>query len=137
MNTDTLQTMTDNLVLNNTTQTSSINWWMIVSIVELFLIVLLLVHSKERKKDAKTEAKKKVLSEGNIDFGNTIMSTFHSKELYKQLIEMCHPDRFAPDAQKMKQANDISSRITENKNNFKQLVSLKEEAESCLGIKIK
>ena len=94
------------------------------------------VTSPSEKTDSKKiEIRKKVLNEGDIDFGNTIKSSFHAETLYKELMRKCHPDLFAPDEIKMRVANEITMRISKNKNDLKELEKIKEEAINKLNIK--
>ncbi len=111
--------------------------WMIIAIVELIIIVLLLFLRNKRKieYDAAQRLKSDIIKE-EIDFENTFMSAFHSKELYDKLKKRCHPDRFAPDEEKMKVADDIFQRIRKYETNYKKLVELQEEAKEKLGINI-
>lgn len=118
---------------------SLLNIWLIVAIVEFVIIVILLATHITRKSnddDKKNELKKKVLEEGNIDFGNIINSTFNAEALYKELIVICHPDRFTPDDEKVAMANELSMQITQNRHNYKRLVELRDEAKQKLNINI-
>lgn len=111
--------------------------WMIIAIVELIIIALLLFFRNKRniKYVAAQRLKSDIIKE-KIDFENTFMSAFHSKELYDKLKRRCHPDRFAPDEGKMKIADDIFQRIRKYETNYKKLVELQEEAKEKLGINI-
>lgn len=98
---------------------SSFNIWMIIAIIELIIIVLLLVLRK--KNNVRYEEMRKVKGEilkGEINFDNTFMSAFHSKELYNKLKVSCHPNRFAPDEEKMKIADDIFQRMRKYETNY-------------------
>lgn len=136
MNTDTLQSIADSVAVLSSAQSHSANWWMWAALIEALLIVVLLVARGRTKPDSKAEAKRKVMAEGDVDFKNVINSTFHAQELYKKLIVKCHPDRFEPDASLVAEASRISTLVTENKNNLKQLQILKAEAEEKLKINI-
>ena len=114
---------------------NSLNWWMMISIVEL-VIILVLLFSKGKADDKKRSIKKQVMEEGKIDYGNIIASSFGAETLYKELIKKCHPDRFAPDEERVAIANDISTRIGKNKHDLKKLNELKEEAVNKLNIKL-
>lgn len=111
--------------------------WMIIAIVELIIIVLLLFLRNKRKieYDAAQRLKSDIIKE-EIDFENTFMSAFHSKELYDKLKRRCHPDRFAPDEDKMKVADDIFQRIRKYETNYNKLIELQKEAKEKLGINI-
>ncbi len=113
----------------------SVNWWMIMSVVEMAVIVFLLLrhtaHDSERSR-----LKRKVMSEGDIDFGNRVNSSFNARNICKELIVKCHPDRFMPDEEKAAVANDLSARIGKCRNDIKQLEKLKQEAIEKLNIDI-
>lgn len=131
---DTIQIAADSL-MQTSRQGSSLNWWMIVAIVELVIIVVLL-FSKGKADDKKRSIKRQVREEGDINFGNIIASSFGAESLYKELIRKCHPDRFAPDEKKVAIANDISERLGKYKHDLKKLNELKEEAITKLNINI-
>lgn len=134
---DTIQQTTDAIANACATTGSQLNWWMIIAIAELVLIIALLIfRGKKKQVDKKSEIKRKVMNEGEIDFGNVINSAFASDELYKKLIRSCHPDRFPGDEDKIAIANDLSSRITKSQKDQKALKALKEEAEQKLNIHI-
>lgn len=114
---------------------SGINVWMIIALAEFAIIVALLIVRNSRD-DKKSELKRKVMAEGNVDFQNTVNSMFNAEPLYKELIVKCHPDRFAPDEAKMAIANELSMQITKNKQNIKCLEALRQEAINKLNINI-
>lgn len=134
MKQDTLQAIVDSLE-HSAQSTTSINVWMIVAIVELVIIVVLLTLRKP-KDNRLSDIKKQVLAEGEIDFANLVNSSFNAEGLYKELLVKCHPDRFAPNSEMMAIANELSSKITKNKHDIKQLKALKEEARNKLNINI-
>ena len=115
--------------------TSGINVWMIVALAELIIIIALFL-SRNKINDKQTELKRKVMAEGDIDIGNTMNSMFNAEPLYKELIRKCHPDRFAPDEEKMAIASELSMRITKNKQNRKNLEALRQEAINKLNINL-
>lgn len=131
---DTLQMAADSLA-QASQQGNSLNWWMIIAIVELVIIVVL-VLSKGKTDDKKRSIKRQVREEGDINFGNVIASSFGAKALYDELIRKCHPDRFAPDEEKVAVANDITGRLGKYKNDLEKLKELKEEAIEKLGISL-
>ena len=114
---------------------SGINLWMIIALAEFAIIIALLIVRNSRD-DKKSELKRKVMAEGNVDFQNTVNSMFNAEPLYKELIVKCHPDRFAPDEAKMAIANELSMQITKNKQNIKCLEALRQEAINKLNINI-
>lgn len=131
---DTLQMAADSLV-QASQQGSSLNWWMIIAIIELIAIIILL-FTKGKADDKRQAIKKQVREEGDINFGNVIASSFGAKALYDELIRKCHPDRFAPDEEKVAIANDITERLGKYKNDLEKLNELKEEAINRLKINI-
>jgi len=62
-----------------------------------------------------------------IDFDNVMVSAFHAKPLYDELKVIFHPDRFINE-EKNAMATEIFQSITENKENYKILLELKERA---------
>ena len=131
---DTLQVAADSLV-QASQQGNSLNWWMIIAIVELIIIVILLL-SKGKDDDKKRSIKRQVREEGDINFGNVIASSFGAKALYDELIRKCHPDRFAPDEEKVAIANDITERLGKYRHDLEKLNELKEEAIDKLGVSL-
>lgn len=114
---------------------NGINVWMIVALAELVIIIGLLL-SRNKNNDKRAELKRKILAEGDLDIGNTMNSMFNAEPLYKELIRKCHPDRFAPDEEKMAIASEMSMRITKNKHDRKSLEALRQEAANKLNINI-
>ena len=49
--------------------------------------------------------------------------------LYKELCKIAHPDKFDKDSEKSKIAKDLFSQIQNNRNNYNQLMELKEIVE--------
>ncbi len=138
MNIDSVQiidTICNASTVNSEQTTSCTNLWMWIAIVEL-VIIIVLISKLLNKENTRTNIKKKVLREGDIDFANIIDSSFNSEQLYKELIRKCHPDCFAPNEAKVKIAGDISSRLGKNKHNIKGLKELAEEAKNKLNINI-
>ncbi|MBR1851549.1 MAG: hypothetical protein IJ789_09330, partial [Bacteroidales bacterium] len=105
------------------------------ALIEFVVIVALLIGRKQGD-SGKSELKRKVMAEGNVDFGNTVNSMFNAEPLYKELIVKCHPDRFAPDEAKMAIANELTMQISKNKQNIKCLEALRQEAKNKLNINI-
>ena len=130
---DTLQMAADSLA-QASQQGSSLNWWMIIAIIELIVIIILL-FTKGNADDKRQTIKRQIREEGDINFGNVIASSFGAKALYDELIRKCHPDRFAPDEEKVAIANDITERLGKYKHDLQKLNELKEEAINKLKIK--
>lgn len=123
---DTLQMAADSL-MQTSQQDNSLNLWMIIAIVELAIILLLLLV-KRKADDKRSTIKRQVMKEGEINFDNVIASSFGAEALYKELIKKCHPDRFAPDEEKVAIANDLTERLGKYKHDITRLNELKEEA---------
>ncbi len=132
MEQDSLQTMMDSIE-QAAQSTTGVNLWMIIAIVELVIIIVLITLIKSSN-NSRSEIKKKVLAEGDIDFSNLVNSSFNAEGLYRDILIKCHPDRFAPDTEKMVIANELSAKITKNKHDIKRLEELKEEAKTKLNI---
>lgn len=132
---DTLQFVAD-VAAQTQTDGSPINWWMIISIIEFVVIAILLLGRTTKHDDKRSHIKQQVKNEGDIDFDNIVNSAFGAETLYKDLIRKCHPDRFAPDANKVAVANDITERLGKHKNDIKKLNELKVEAINKLNINL-
>ena len=130
------QTVIDTVSTLDQIQVSNvINIWKIVSLIELLIIVILLISCNKNVVESR-RMKRKILAEGNIDFDEIVNNSFNSEKLYKDLLIKCHPDRFAPNEEKVAIANELSKRITESKHDVKGLVALRLEAINKLNIKI-
>ena len=108
-------------------------WFALISFVMIVLIVLFSKNTKSIKQLDKAKFKGEIQS-SEIDFGNIVNSSFNAKPLYDELKVRCHPDRFSPDEEKTKIANLLFQDITKNKNNFKKLVEIKEQAIDKLNV---
>jgi hypothetical protein len=114
-----------------------INLWLWIAIFEFVIIVLLIMKQKIKQKDTIKQKFKKESLEQEIDFNNIINSSFNSKQLYDELKTKCHPDLFPTDMEKNLIAGNLFQEITENQNNAKRLIELKEEAKEKLNINFK
>ncbi len=121
LQTDSLATRILPVVETNTNN----NIWMWVAIVEGIVIVLLAL-AMTFKKSTFHKRKSEILAE-TPDFGNLFNSAFNAEPLYNELSRICHPDRFAPDTNKMAIANEFFQRVSKNRCNIKALQALKEE----------
>lgn len=114
---------------------SSIWFW--TTAAEFLLIVFLLIRLKRSKSDLAFSAlpKDKIKQAGTaeIDMDDLMNSINGSRELYKELSRVCHPDRFV-DTDKQILAEEIFQEISTNKRNFKSLTALKERAKNELNI---
>jgi hypothetical protein len=132
----------DTLKLANKTMTKSIaaetnqqiNWWLWIAIIEFVFILFLVLKQFKKSRDTTKQKFKEESLEQEIDFNNIINSSFHSKEIYDELKVKCHPDRFPNDKEKNIIAENIFQEITENQNNVKRLMELKEDAIQKLNI---
>ena len=135
MNNDTLSLVIDS-ISTQVEKSTAYSFWMWVAIAEFVVIIILLIARATKMNNTRRDVKQKVKNEGEIDFTNTLASAFHAKEIYDELKVKCHPDRFATDEEKRAIADDLISRIAENKNNYKRLVELRDEAKQKLNINI-
>lgn len=111
-----------------------INWWLWIAIIEFVFIMFLVIKQKIKPVDKIKQKFKKESLDQEIDFNNIINSSFNSKELYDELKVKCHPDLFSTDKEKNLIAENLFQEITENQNNAKRLIELKEEAKQKLDI---
>lgn len=131
---DSLMVVEQTIKENNIEHNESINWWFWIAIVQFIIIVVLAIKlSFKRKQSLKKRLKKESLG-NSIDFDNIINSSFNSNEIYNELKVKCHPDRYSVDTEKHKIANELFQKISENKNNAKNLTKLREEAILKLNI---
>ncbi len=118
---------------------SHLNWWSIISILELTIIIVLLFKLKRKERfDNKFDKYQELKNakKSNIDMNDLMNSINYSKDLYKELSRKCHPDRFENEDLKMK-AEQIFQEITRHKHNHKILLELKEKAIKELSITFK
>ncbi|MCR5013777.1 MAG: hypothetical protein K6A28_03270 [Bacteroidales bacterium] len=132
---DNTQLIADS-ILQLTSGAHSFNWWMLIAILEFALILFLLLFKRAKTDDQKKNIKRKVMAEGDINNDNLINSMFNAEALYKALIRACHPDRFAPDEEKVAIANDITERLGNHRHDMSKLNELKKEAIEKLNINI-
>jgi hypothetical protein len=134
----TLKVSSENIAKSIVSESNEhINWWMWIAIIEFVFIVFLIIKQKNKPKDTIKQKFKKESLEQEIDFNNIINSSFNSKQLYDELKVKCHPDLFPTDKEKNLIAENLFQEITENQNNAKRLIELKEEAKQKLNINYK
>lgn len=75
-------------------------------------------------KSEKELLRDKVLND-DIDFANVVSSSLLAKELYDDLKKICHPDRFQEEKD-INKANELFQLVTQNKDNYAELIFLKE-----------
>ena len=121
-------------VITEITESKPTNWWMWFALAEFGLIAFFVLKKKLNPKETARQHYKKKSLKQDIDFNNIMYSSFHSIQLYDELKVKCHPDLFPIDKEKNKIAENIFQEITKNKNNFRRLLELKEEAIQKLKI---
>ena len=105
--------------------THEVDVWLWIALCEAVIIIVLLMIIAY-KNTAFHKKKSDILAE-QPDFGNIFNSAFNAEPMYKELSRLCHPDRFAPNEQKMAIADEIFQRVSKNRNNIKALQELKVE----------
>lgn len=138
----------ENILLQISTDTTSVSalksgttlltsFWFWLSLVEFTLIILLLIRLRKRKSNLAfadlPKDKIKNAKEMDIDMDNLMNSINGSRDLYKELSRLCHPDRFV-NKPEQKIAEEIFQEISRHKRNYEKLTSLKERAKSELSI---
>lgn len=127
--------------INSTSISFYENIWFWIAIVQILIIFFLIV--KIRKKSYLdpsladiSENKLKKSKKAHVDMDGLMLSINGSKDLYKELSRLCHPDRFI-NSEKQELAQDIFQEISRNRRDFQKLVALKERAVNELNIKLK
>jgi hypothetical protein len=135
---DTLKVVGETIKKSIASETNEqINWWLWIAIFEFIFILFLVIKQKKTPKDTLRQKFRNESLEQEIDFNNIINSSFNSKQLYDELKVKCHPDLFPTDKEKNLIAENLFQEITENQNNAKRLIELKEEAKQKLNINFK
>ncbi|MFP4846082.1 hypothetical protein [Winogradskyella sp. PE311] len=124
----------------STNTDSALSYWFWIGLLELVIITVLIykVYHKNKKLDFAdlTDDKFKAAKSSKIDMNSLMQSINESKDIYKELSKLCHPDRFI-NSDKHDNALAIFQEISNNKRNYKELANLKERAIIELEIKIK
>ena len=128
--------------------TSSINWWMIIALIEFLALIYLVyrVYKKRNQSQYFTNNHKEgselepdenldKMKNSSIDMTELINNIHKSGSLYKTLSRNCHPDRFTDPVRKQK-ADKIFQEISMNKRNHSKLLELKTIAEKELKISL-
>lgn len=108
--------------------------------VHILLAIMVLASSAFFfiRKYKKNKIRRSVLADSQINpkevATNIKNGIANGRQLYKKMITAVHPDRFSDDEEKRRLATEISSRITENKRNYTELLKLKAEIEILFGI---
>lgn len=131
---DSLQTTIKSSTLSNPNPQDV---WMYIAIAEFIVIACMCVLFILRhiRKNEKGDIKSKILKEGEIDFVNTINSSFKAKSLYDELKKSCHPDKFSKDEELNAKATEIFALLVKHKHDYATLCKLKERSRKELGIK--
>lgn len=144
---DSLQQMKDSIPtslqngLNDpvTNNSEDFNWWIIITFIELFLILILFIRLKKVRKENSMQNdgfdELRRAKSQDIDMTNLMNSINSSRDLYKELSRKCHPDRFHDEALKSK-ADNLFQEISDNKRNYNKLLELKETAVKELNINL-
>lgn len=115
------------------------NVWFWFTIIEFGIIAFLGYKLfRNKRKYAISKTSREMIEEArrtDIDMSELMESINKSKDLYKKLSSLCHPDRFV-NTTKQKSAENIFQEISENKRNFKELSRLSERARKELEIEI-
>lgn len=116
-----------------------INKWLIVSIIEFALLILLIIlylksNKKHKSDDYFVDEHVRKFKNTEVDFNNMFNSMFNSKELYDQMKKKIHPDRFPNDLEQNKLASKLATELNESKNDIGKLKEIKAMAEEKLGL---
>ncbi len=116
------------------------SFWFWASLIEFIVIILLIIKLKKRKSNLSfaelTKDKIKSSKDLHIDMDNLMNSIGGSKDLYKELSRLCHPDKFI-NKPEQKIAEEIFQEISRHKRNYEKLALLRERAKSELNINFK
>lgn len=117
---------------------SAFNPWILVSIAELLMIVLLaiLLFKKKQKKPDEFYVGESIkgYKDAEVDFSNMFNSMFNASTLHDTLKRKIHPDRFPNDPEKITIANELTTQLNENKNNIAKMKEIQAMASEKLGI---
>lgn len=136
---DTIQTATKNSEALNTTESNDFNWWLLISVAEALVILILFYKYQKAKKEnfiTNNFSELKDAKKADIDMGDLMNSINGSRDLYKVLSRKCHPDRFQDEKLRNK-ADKIFQDISRHKRNHKKLTELQIQAENELNITFK
>lgn len=134
-----LQIKSDSLAIATTTKSESLldSTWFWISIVEFLVIIFLVIRLKRKYSDLTfsdlPKDKIKNAKSTAIDMDNLMNSINGSKDLYKELSKVCHPDKFV-NTEKQKIAEEIFQEISKDRRNFEKLLAHKERAKKELNI---
>lgn len=120
------------------------SFWQLLTFASIIFNIYLLIKVRLFKKKRETiisgaQFENTIIKEGKdvkVSMDNVINSIYRSKSLYDSLIRKVHPNRFAPNEDQMKIADEIAAEITQYKNNYDKLLEIQAIAIEKLGIKI-
>lgn len=111
--------------------------WFWIALVEFLVIVILIINLFRKNSNSKYDLEHineiKKARTTNIDMDDLMGNINKSKDLYKELSRVCHPDKFI-NSEFEKKAELIFQEITKNKRNYKSLLELKERAKEELNL---
>jgi hypothetical protein len=133
-----LQVQHDSLTVSKSIiESGTHSFWFWLSLIELILIIFLCYKLFNKKKNLTfsdlTNDNLKKSRKTDVDMSNVMDSINKSRDLYKKLSSLCHPDRFV-NTFKQKIAEELFQEITLNKRNYEKLLLLKERAINELNI---
>ena len=134
-----LQIKIDSLTIATTTKSENLldSIWFWISIVEFLVIIFLIIRLKRKNSDLTfsdlPNDKIKTAKSTAIDMDNLMNSINGSRDLYKELSKVCHPDKFV-NTDKQKIAEEIFQEISKDRRNFEKLLAHKERAKKELNI---
>ncbi|MCH4552216.1 hypothetical protein [Aestuariibaculum lutulentum] len=118
----------------------AISIWFWVATAELLIIGFLvykIISTKNKLPLSEiSKSKLKNAQKTDIDMNNIMNSIVGSRDLYKQLSRVCHPDRFI-NTDHYESAVLIFQEISKNKRNHDKLAHLQKRAETELNINFK
>jgi hypothetical protein len=135
---DTIQKISNISTYREINIEQSISIWIWIALAELLIIAWLIWKIKRGKRQnldltkiSKSDLRKDT---ENIEMKDVVDSMHKSRELYKELSKLCHPDKFI-NTSLQSIAEEIFQEISRNKRNYKQLVALKLRAINELNLK--
>jgi hypothetical protein len=134
-----LQVQTDTLATSELSNSEVVftSIWFWLALLEFFIIIILLIKRLKAKRKLDfgdmNKADLKGAQSTDINMKNLMNSITGSRDLYKELSKVCHPDRYV-NTPNQKVAEEIFQEISRHKRNHEKLTLLKERAKSELNI---
>lgn len=128
-----LQLQTDSNSISDYVVYADYSSWFWIAIVEFFIIIILLIRWNKKKIGNKNVLKDEIKSTLNneVNMDDLMNSINNSRQLYKELCRVYHPDRFTKSSEK-EIAESIFQDISANKRNYNELIKIKLKAERKL-----